>query len=43
MGFADLVGYTSRSRGMGGRELGVMVEDFEGTATEVIARPTAGW
>ncbi|RBY82151.1 adenylate/guanylate cyclase domain-containing protein [Geodermatophilus sp. TF02-6] len=38
VGFADLVGYTSRSRGMGGRELGVMVEDFESTATEVIAR-----
>jgi adenylate cyclase len=38
VGFADLVGYTSRSRGMGGRELGAMVEDFEGTATEVIAR-----
>ncbi len=39
VGFADLVGYTSRSRGMGGRELGAMVEDFESTATEVIARP----
>jgi adenylate cyclase len=38
VGFADLVGYTSRSRGMGGRELGAMVEDFEGIATEVIAR-----
>ncbi len=38
VGFADLVGYTSRSRGMGGRELGAMVEDFESTATEVIAR-----
>ena len=38
MGFADLVGYTSRSRGMGGRELGAMVEDFEAIATEVIAR-----
>jgi adenylate cyclase len=25
VGFADLVGYTSRSRGMGGRELGRMV------------------
>ena len=37
-GFADLVGYTSRSRGMGGRELGAMVEDFESTAAEVIAR-----
>jgi adenylate cyclase len=36
--FADLVGYTSRSRGMGGRELGAMVEDFESTAAEVIAR-----
>lgn len=35
--FADLVGYTSRSRGMGGRELGAMVEDFESTAAEVIA------
>ena len=38
VGFADLVGYTSRSRGMGGRELGEMVEDFESIATEVIAR-----
>ena len=38
VGFADLVGYTSRSRGMGGRELGAMVEDFESIATEVIAR-----
>src|SRR3954468_4010077 len=38
VGFADLVGYTSRSRGMGGRELGKMVEDFESTAAEVIAR-----
>src|SRR3954452_24874482 len=37
VGFADLVGYTSRSRGMGGRELGAMVEDFESTAAEVIA------
>jgi adenylate cyclase len=36
--FADLVGYTSRSRGMGGRELGAMVEDFEAIAAEVIAR-----
>jgi adenylate cyclase len=38
VGFVDLVGYTSRSRGMGGRELGAMVEDFESTAAEVIAR-----
>jgi adenylate cyclase len=38
VGFADLVGYTSRSRGMGGRELGAMVEDFESIATEVISR-----
>ncbi|TWH74051.1 adenylate/guanylate cyclase domain-containing protein [Modestobacter roseus] len=38
VGFADLVGYTSRSRGMGGRELGDMVEDFEGLAADVIAR-----
>ena len=38
VGFADLVGYTSLSRGMGGRELGAMVEDFEGTAADVIAR-----
>ncbi|MCZ2859707.1 adenylate/guanylate cyclase domain-containing protein [Blastococcus sp. VKM Ac-2987] len=38
VGFADLVGYTSRSRGMGGRELGAMVEDFESIAAEVIAR-----
>jgi adenylate cyclase len=36
--FADLVGYTSRSRGMGGRELGAMIEDFESTAAEAIAR-----
>ncbi len=40
VGFADLVGYTSRSRGMGGRELGAMVEDFESAAAEVIARHT---
>ncbi|PRY51721.1 adenylate cyclase [Geodermatophilus tzadiensis] len=38
VGFADLVGYTSRSRGMDARELGAMVEAFEATATEVIAR-----
>jgi adenylate cyclase len=38
VGFADLVGYTSRSRGMGGRELGAMVEDFESIASAVIAR-----
>jgi adenylate cyclase len=38
VGFADLVGYTSRSRGMDGRELGAMVEDFEGLAADVIAR-----
>ena len=38
VGFADLVGYTSRSRGMGGRELGAMVEDFEGLAADLIAR-----
>jgi adenylate cyclase len=38
VGFADLVGYTTRSRGMGGRELGAMVEDFESAAAEVIAR-----
>ena len=38
VGFADLVGYTSRSRGMGGRELGTMVEDFESIASSVIAR-----
>ncbi len=38
VGFADLVGYTSRSRGMGGRELGAMVEDFEAIAAEIIAR-----
>jgi adenylate cyclase len=38
VGFADLVGYTSLSRGMAGRELGAMVEDFESTAAEVIAR-----
>jgi adenylate cyclase len=38
VGFADLVGYTSRSRGMGGRELGAMVEDFESIGSEVIAR-----
>jgi adenylate cyclase len=38
VGFADLVGYTTRSRGMGGRELGAMIEDFESIAAEVIAR-----
>ncbi|WP_275585734.1 adenylate/guanylate cyclase domain-containing protein [Geodermatophilus sabuli] len=38
VGFADLVGYTTRSQGMDGRELGAMVEDFESIATEVIAR-----
>ena len=38
VGFVDLVGYTTRSRGMGGRELGAMVEDFEATAAEVIAQ-----
>ena len=38
VGFADLVGYTTRSRGMGGRELGRMVEDFESLAADVIAR-----
>ncbi|TKJ29285.1 adenylate/guanylate cyclase domain-containing protein [Blastococcus sp. CCUG 61487] len=38
VGFVDLVGYTSRSRGMGGQELGQMVEDFESMAAEVIAR-----
>jgi adenylate cyclase len=38
VGFADLVGYTSRSRGMGGRELGAMVEDFESLVADVIAR-----
>ncbi|MGY2129055.1 adenylate/guanylate cyclase domain-containing protein [Blastococcus sp. SYSU DS0617] len=38
VGFVDLVGYTSRSRGMGGQELGEMIEDFESTAAEVIAR-----
>ncbi|MGY1622188.1 adenylate/guanylate cyclase domain-containing protein [Geodermatophilus sp. SYSU D00965] len=38
VGFADLVGYTTRSQGMNGRELGAMVEDFEAIAAEVIAR-----
>jgi adenylate cyclase len=38
VGFADLVGYTTRSQGMDGRELGAMVEDFEAIAAEVIAR-----
>jgi adenylate cyclase len=38
VGFVDLVGFTTRSRGMGGRELGAMVEDFEAIAAEVIAR-----
>jgi adenylate cyclase len=37
VGFVDLVGYTTRSRGMGARELGAMVEGFEGAAAEVIA------
>ncbi|MGY1630433.1 adenylate/guanylate cyclase domain-containing protein [Geodermatophilus sp. SYSU D01186] len=38
VGFADLVGYTTRSQGMSARELGGMVEDFEAIAAEVIAR-----
>ncbi|MEI4271999.1 adenylate/guanylate cyclase domain-containing protein [Klenkia sp. LSe6-5] len=38
VGFADLVAYTSRSRGMGGRELGAMVEDFEGLTADLVAR-----
>jgi adenylate cyclase len=38
VGFADLVGYTSRSRGMGARELGAMIEDFEAIAAAVVAR-----
>ena len=38
VGFADLVGYTTRSRGMGGRELGAMGEDCEGLAADVIAQ-----
>ena len=38
VGFADLVGYTTRTRGMSGAELGVMIEDFEATAAEVVAR-----
>ncbi|WP_222264694.1 adenylate/guanylate cyclase domain-containing protein [Modestobacter marinus] len=38
VGFADLVGYTTRTRGMSGAELGDMVEDFEATAAEVVAR-----
>ncbi len=38
VGFADLVGYTSLSRGMGGRELGAMVEDYASLAADVIAR-----
>ena len=38
VGFADLVGYTTLSRGLGGRELGAMVEDFESLAADVIAR-----
>ncbi|KQS73314.1 adenylate/guanylate cyclase domain-containing protein [Modestobacter sp. Leaf380] len=38
VGFADLVGYTSRSRGMDGRELGVMVEDFEGLTADLVSR-----
>jgi adenylate cyclase len=38
VGFADLVGYTTRSQGMDGRALGAMVEDFEAIAAEVIAR-----
>src|SRR3954453_22840792 len=37
-GFAALVGYTTRTRGMSGAELGVMIEDFEATAAEVVAR-----
>ena len=38
VGFADLVGYTTLSRGMGGGELGAMVEDFESLVADVIAR-----
>ena len=38
VGFADLVGYTFRTRAMGRRELGAMVEDFESSAAEVVAR-----
>jgi adenylate cyclase len=38
VGFADLVGYTTLSRGLGGRQLGAMVEDFESLAADVIAR-----
>lgn len=38
VGFADLVGYTTRSRGMGGQELGAMIEDFESTTADVVAR-----
>ena len=38
VGFADLVDYTFRTRAMGRRELGAMVEDFESTAAEVVAR-----
>ena len=38
VGFADLVGYTSRTRGMGARELGAMIEDFEAIAAAVVAR-----
>jgi adenylate cyclase len=38
VGFVDLVGYTTRSQGMGARELGAMVEDFESLAADVVAR-----
>ncbi|MGY1745406.1 adenylate/guanylate cyclase domain-containing protein [Blastococcus sp. SYSU D00695] len=38
VGFADLVGYTTRSRDMSARELGEMIEDFESIAAAVVAR-----
>lgn len=38
VGFADLVGYTTRSRGMSVRELGRMVEDFEGLTADLVSR-----
>jgi len=36
VGFADIVGYTRRSRDMGADELGRMVEVFEATATSLV-------
>ncbi|MFD4366819.1 adenylate/guanylate cyclase domain-containing protein [Rhodococcus sp. NPDC058521] len=42
VGFADIVGYTSLTRRIGARELSDLLERFEYTSTEVIAR-NHGW